>query len=776
MIRKSGYYVLICFLLTATTLSSASYRVTQKSAKANEQLIQPYSDGSIPQSPGIESQTQALAEVKNGSVIKMPTLFTSNMVIQRDKPIKIWGEASANEPVTIHFAGTDYQTQCNSAGKFTINLPARSASPNSYILKVSSQGDTLTYTDVVMGDVFLCGGQSNMAMFVSSTKAEQVSNAIADSNYPDLRFFEVAKIVSGGVVLNANDKPWKSAHPERVPSWSAVAFFLGRDLHKHLKIPVGLINVSHGGAPSDAFISPEAYAADPVLNAAKRPNGTGIYQYYTTPSSLYNAMIAKVAGYPVKGVFWYQAEANAGYWPNYKTIFKGLIKDWRTKWNEPGLPWIFVQLPAFETSTNWPETRDIQLQVWKEEPFTGMAVTMDCGEANNIHPQDKYTVAKRMLPLVKNVIYGEQITSKSPVYKSHEIVGSDIIVTFDNVGKGLTAVKEMTEFEIAAADKLYKAATATILPDNRIKLTNPTITIPENIRYAFKNYSTISVFTTDELPLPLSPFRVETPATVEASNGMTEITFDKIKDAYASSAYSRRLPIYAINGAGLIGTGHDASAVNEKSWHTDDKPFPHFFKIELNNPQDIAAMRIWNLNWSSTYLQRGVRDLEIYVSESATAMQTIAFSDTAWTKVMEYTMSQATGTSDYQGELLHFPDIQKGVKWVGIKILNSYTDTNGYTGISEIKLFQPAPHTALVSVEEDEGISGSSRLRVYPNPTTGILHIEKTNDPKKIEVFDLIGNTLYQDDFSPKIDLSFLSKGICIVKTNLNQITKVVIK
>jgi sialate O-acetylesterase len=712
----------------------------------------------------------------SNSTIKMPTIFSDNMVLQRGKPIKVWGEVLPNEPVTITFDGQTYNTQCAANGKFATIIPAKSASSNAYTLTVAANNETLSYKNIVMGDVFLCGGQSNMAFLTGSAKADQVNNAKADSNYPDLRFFEVAKIVSGGVLINANDKPWKSAIPERIISWSAVAFFVGRDLHKHLNIPIGLINVSHGGAPTDAFISPDAYASDQLLNAAKRPDGTGIYQYYTTPSSLYNSMIYKVAGYPIKAVLWYQAEANAGYWQNYKTIFKGLIKNWRTKWNEPTLPWLFVQLPAFETSTDWAETRDIQLQVWKEDPNTGMAVTMDCGEANNIHPTDKYTVAKRLLPLVRNVVYGEQIISKSPIYKSHEVVGSDIFVTFDNLGGGLNAVKEITEFEIAAADKVYKTATATILPDNRIKISNVTVTAPVNIRYAFKNFSTISIFTTDELPLPLSPFRVETSSVIPTTD-ISEITFDKINNAYASSTYADRLPLYAINGAGLIGDGHDASAVNGKSWHTNDIPFPHYFKIELKIPQDIAAMRIWNLNWLAAYLIRGVKDIEIYVSESTAAMQDGPYTNSAWKKVMNFTMSKASGANDYKGELLTFPDIQKNVKWIGINILNSYNSANGFMGISEIKLYNPTTDTQLFPIFNQKTTNNSvaSKLVVYPNPTTGIMNIEKVNDPQKIEVFDFTGSTLYQDSFTNKIDLSFLPKGMYLVRTDLNQIAKVAI-
>lgn len=476
--------------------------------------------------------------VNGPSTIIMPTLFSDNMVLQRDKPIKVWGEVLPNEPVSISFDGQIYTTQCDVNGKFNAVLPAISASSNIYTLKINANNDSLIYTNIVMGDVYLCGGQSNMAFKVTSVKADQLADAKADSNYPNLRFFQVAQIVSGGALLNATDKPWESAVSSRVVDWSAVAFFVGRDLHKHLNIPIGLINVSHGGAPSDAFISPQAYANDPILNAAKRPNGTGIYSYYQTPSSLYNSMISKVVGYPIKAVLWYQAEGNAVYWQNFKTIFKGLLKDWRTKWNEPTLPWIFAQLPTYEVTTDptfmtWAETRDIQLQVWKEDTNTGMAVTMDLGNPNDIHPTDKYNVAKRMLPIVKAMVYGENIIHKSPVYKSHKVVGSDIFITFDNSGGGLKAVKDITEFEIAAEDKIYKAATAVVLPDNRIKLSNATIPNPLYVRYAFRNNSTISIFTIDDFPLPLSPFRSDYPE--EVLSGFNQTVNEELAKVYRES-------------------------------------------------------------------------------------------------------------------------------------------------------------------------------------------------------------------------------------------------
>lgn len=678
------------FLANVLATQSKQATIVVAITEGNDALLKLNMSESTNNQPAILlTEEEPVVDDGEDSKIKMPTLFSDNMVIQRDKPIRIWGEVLPDEQVLVQFDGVTHTTQCDAVGKFNTFIPAKSASVNSYSMKIFAAGDSVEYVNLVMGDVFVCSGQSNMAFKVNTVMADQLANAKADATYPNLRFFEVAKIVNGGVLTGDKDKPWRSAIPERVTDWSAIAFFLGRDLHKHLNIPIGLINISHGGAPSDAFISPEAYAADPELNAAKRPNGTGIYNYYQTPSSLYNSMVSKVVGYPIKGVFWYQAEGNAVYWQNYKTIFKGLIKDWRNKWNEPALPWIFVQLPAYEPTTDptymtWAEIRDIQLQVWKEDENTGMAVTVDLGEANNIHPKDKYTVAKRMFPHVKALVYGEQIIHKSPIYKFHEVQGADLIVTFDHVNGGLKAVKEITEFEIAGSDKIYKTATASILPDNRIKLSNVTIENPLYVRYAFRNNTTISVFTTDELPLPLSPFKTDYPDPVKS---LAEVPFESINAAYASSTYIGRLPLYAINGAGLIGDAHEAS-ITAKAWHTNDIPFPHYFKIELKNQETIASMRIWNLNWSAAYLNRGIKDIEIYVSASTDAMQEISFSQPLWAKVMNYTMSQAAGDNTYKGELINFPTVQENVKWIGINILNSYNSTNGYTGISEIKLYK----------------------------------------------------------------------------------------
>lgn len=704
------------FLSTLKALQSGKVTIVVVLTTGNDALLKFAMTESPVNKPYILLSDEASDPIENDdSVIKMPTVFCDYMVLQRDKPIKVWGEVLPNKEVIISFDEVSYATQCDQDGKFSTYLPAKSASDTSYSMHIIAAEDTLTIHKLVMGDVYLCAGQSNMAFKVGMVTPEQLANAQADATYPNLRFFEIAKVVNGGVLTGDDDKPWRSAIPQRVVDWSALAFFFGRDLHKHLNIPIGLINCSHGGAPSDAFISPEAYANDPELNAAKRPDGIGLYQYYQTPSSLYHSMVSKVVGYPIKGVLWYQGEANAVYyWQSYKTIFKGLIQDWRTQWDDPALPWLFVQLPAYEptndpSSITWAETRDIQLQCWKEDDRTGMVVTMDCGEADDIHPSDKYTVAQRLLPYARSLIYGEELIHKSPVYKSHEVVESDMYVTFDNVGGGLIATKAITEFEIAGADGIYKEASAILLSDNRIKLSESTISVPVYVRYAFKNFTSISIYTLDELPLPLSPFKTEYPEiTVEAN----EIPFARIDSAYASSTYTGRLPLYAINGAGLMsGTTHEA-VITAKAWHTNDIPFPHYFKMEMKTPEDIAAMRIWNLNWWANYLNRGVNDIEIYVSSSSNAIDEVPFSDAVWKKVMNYSMSEATGDGTYTGEMLVFPSVEQHVKWVGINILNSHNNTNGYTGISEIKLYSSNGLTSVQPLTENKLVSAFMQKEV----------------------------------------------------------------
>lgn len=455
-------------------------------------------------------------DLGDNSIIKLPTLFSDNMVLQRDKPIALWGEILPGEDVEIVFNGFTYNTTCDVHGRFRITLPALPASGNSYTMIFSSNNETKRVENIVMGDVYLCSGQSNMTMKISSILPEQIEDARADGTYPNLRYFNVGKIVSGGVLVKGKDKSWESALPERVTNWSAIAFFACREIHKSQNIPIGIIDCSHGGSPADAFISPEAYAANPQLNAAKRPNEVGIHQYNRSPSVLFISMVKKLVPYSLKAILWYQAEANYLYLNNFYTIMGGLIDDWRNQWKEE-LPFLFVQLPIYNVSSDitnmgWAELRNIQMRIWQDKPNMGMAVAMEYGTPTDIHPKNKKPVAERLARCISGLVYEEDIQYKSPIYKKHWVQGNKVIVAFDNIGGGLTSLKAITEFEIAGSNGEYKYAKATIVDGKLAEVTAETISDPKYVRYAFRNNSTISIYTNDEAALPLSPFRSGEPS------------------------------------------------------------------------------------------------------------------------------------------------------------------------------------------------------------------------------------------------------------------------
>lgn len=618
----------------------------------------------------------------------LASLFTNNMVLQRDEKNKIWGTGLPGEKVEVYFDDTLESTDvCDDSGYWEIFMTERPAdNAVSHTVKVCSGKDEILLENVVLGDVWLASGQSNMAFQVMSLKDDQLLDAMSDCDYPNLRYYDVAKIVNGGVLVNGVDKPWIYSASTSIETWSAVSFFFAREVHLTQNIPVGIINCSHGGAPADAFISEEAYASDFLLNSSKCPDGEGIYQYYKTPSSLFNKMVKKLVGYNIKGVIWYQAEANGDYADKYEIVFKGLINDWRNQWNKPDLPFLFVQLPAYERTDDggdsWAVLREAQLETWKTTPNTGMAVTMELGDYSNIHPTNKKPVGHRLALYARGMVYGEKdIVYKSPIFKSAEIDGNNIVLSFDNMTGPLVNVKDITEFEVCGEDGNFYPAEAVIEGENVI-LKSDMVENPLAARYAWANASTISLFNKEGLPL--SPFRTMKPEK-DVING--EILFEEIKNVYASSTYPGRDAIYAVNGEGLSEDGSHVAIVNAKAWHSNGAGVPATFKIELKNPEVIVGMHYWNLNWSSQYLARGTKNVEIWVSDSADDLSQVGYDDERWIKLSDIETQIADGTSEYKGERFDFVN-DKAVRWFGLNIVSLHSDSELYTGISEIKLIR----------------------------------------------------------------------------------------
>lgn len=646
-------------------------------------------------------------------------LFTDNMVLQRDEPIVVWGVCEPGASVSVQFDGVVEQTVTgDEQGNWKATLAARPADgATAHTLSVECDGTSLSYENVVMGDVWMMSGQSNMSLKMVSVEPDQLEEAKADAEYPDLRYYDVVKIVNGGAIVEGNDKAWIGCNATRMVDWSAIAFFFGRDVHKTQNVPVGLISCNHGGSTAEAFISEEAFAADAVLNAAKCPDSTDpLFALYQNPSSVFNGMVKKLVGYSIKGVVWYQGEANAKYSKNYETVFKGLIADWRNQWNRPELPFIFVQLPAYNRTdepggSSWSEVREAQLNTWLSIPHTAMAVAMDAGDLTNIHPANKKPVADRLVRCARGMVYGEEVIYKSPVFRSIENEGSVAVLSFDNLTGAWSATKEISEFELCGEDGIYHPATAEISGEN-IRVSAADVAMPKGVRYAWSNVSTISLY--DESGLPLPPFRNNYQP--ESKNSV--IAFDEMAGVYSSSVYSggNRTPQMAVDGSGLNSSGEHSATPNNTAWHSSDLGLPVDFKIQLKQADFIDGLHIWNLNGAAPFTNRGAKSVEVYVSNTSRDLSEVPFTEIVWTKVADLELAMADGTASYLGEAFVL-DIAGRVNWIGLNILSNHSESDKFTGLSEVQLLRgeddgtgdfETPKGAIVLFDEMSGVYASS--------------------------------------------------------------------
>ena len=321
---------------------------------------------------------------------------------------------------------------------------------------------------------------------------------------------------------NLEEGEWWVCTPQSVPDFSAVGYFFGRNLNEHLKVPIGLIHTSWGGTVAETWMSPEAIAADPDFSAMleklksvdMNAKKVGPNEY---PTLLYNGMLNPIIPYGIRGAIWYQGESNAGRAQQYKRVFPAMIKDWRTKWNQGSFPFLFVQLANFEkpvaepAESDWAELREAQTQTLQLEN-TGMATTIDVGEAGTIHPLDKQTVGYRLSLAARKVAYGENLVYTGPTYKSMKIEGNKIMITFDQVGEGLKVIDKygyIKGFTIAAKEGSFKWAKANVINSNTVVVTSDAIDNPADVRYGWaKNPDDLNL--TNSEGLPANPFRTDT--------------------------------------------------------------------------------------------------------------------------------------------------------------------------------------------------------------------------------------------------------------------------
>jgi sialate O-acetylesterase len=467
--------------------------------------------------------------------VTLPKVFSSHMVLQRDMPIHIWGSAAPGEQVTVDLHGVTNTAITDNLGRWSLRLPAQSAG-GPYTLTIHGT-NTVQLDDILIGDLWIASGQSNMEMplagFPGSAVVKDADKEIAAANYPQIRLLLVEKDVSDYPLEDVKAVTgWSLCTPETAKNFSAVAYFFARALQQKEHVPIGLVDTTWGGTPAEAWTSLDALGADaalmPVFSAraekmdretteqradiadkqAKAEGKPGIHgrEWHPNPDSwrpaaLYNAMIAPFTPLPIRGVIWYQGEANSvlNRAPLYSRLFPAMIQDWRNKWRQGSFPFLFVQISAFGSSDkeDWGLLRDAQRRTLHLVD-TGMAVTIDIGDEHNVHPSDKQTVGERLSLLARNIVFGENLVSSGPLFRLAYPDHGAMHVWFTNAA-GLKSQGPVQGFEVAGADGKFVPATAKIEGDTIIA-TSPTISDPQYVRYAWPNFPPNNLFNGAGLP------------------------------------------------------------------------------------------------------------------------------------------------------------------------------------------------------------------------------------------------------------------------------------
>jgi len=486
--------------------------------------------------------------------VKLPGVFGDHVVLQREMPVPVWGWADPAEQVTVTLGDQSKTATADSAGKWSVKLDALKAG-GPFELKVQGKGNAVQLSDVLVGEVWLCSGQSNMEMTVGGVMNKDAE--IASADYPKIRMLTVAKKTAMEPQENSSGQ-WRMCSPRTVAGFSAAGYFFGRELHKQLDVPVGLINSSWGGTPIETWTSAAAHEAVPELRSriddlkrraasydaekaksryekqlaaweeavaqakaegkkstARRPQPPqDPRQSPGSPTTLYNGMIAPLAPYAIRGAIWYQGESNAGQAALYGLQLKVMIRDWRKLWYEGDFFFLFVQLPNFMApqkepveNGGWPTVREQMLQTLAV-PNTGMAVTIDVGQANDIHPKNKQDVGKRLAQWALAKTYGKDVVACGPLYKSMRKEGDKIVLQFAYVDGGL-AVRDgekLKGFAIASEDKKFVWAEARI-EGGTVIVSSPQVGSPVAVRYAWANNPECNLV--NKAGLAASPFRTD---------------------------------------------------------------------------------------------------------------------------------------------------------------------------------------------------------------------------------------------------------------------------
>jgi len=493
-----------------------------------------------------------LAAVPAAADVSLNNMFGDHMVLQQGIKNKVWGKADPGEAVTVTLGGQSHSTTAAADGMWHVFLDPVHEYGGPHTLAVKGKNE-VAFNDVLIGEVWVCAGQSNMQWSVNQANDPDIEKAAA--TFPNIRLVSVPQVGTQEPQWNFNGK-WAACSPETVGDFSAVGYFFGRQLHQTLGVPVGLIDNAWGGSAAEAWVRREKLAAHPTLAAIherwtkteaalpaalaefekkladwkveaekakaegkpapKQPaSPDGQMKGNARPGNIHSGVLTPSIGYGIKGAIWYQGESNAGRAYQYRELFPFMIRTWREEWGLGDFPFYWVQLADYKSEkaepaeSDWAELREAQTMTMKALPNTGEAVIIDIGEGKDIHPKNKQDVAKRLARWALAETYKVPgIVCRSPLYTGMEKQGSKIVLSFSGAaGWRPFDVAEPIGFTIAGADRKFVAAKAKILPDGRIEVSSEVVADPVAVRYAWADNPVCNMYSA--AGLPLTPFRTD---------------------------------------------------------------------------------------------------------------------------------------------------------------------------------------------------------------------------------------------------------------------------